>query len=257
MEDILIEQLRTELQFTDPGHRFHITVAGVQHRTLQQPVIRYMRGQQVVTLKAESAEIQLDPEQQVAHVTLHNSYSETAGQRFVFNRDLHVPIRWAQRKNAPPPRNFPIEAIDEEIAGIDRTRSRAEERQILKVAMALSVADFRSAVDIQATGNSGLKRLLERKRKLRTEIHSRYALACSCLFFSLLGAPFSILFGKKQFLTSFLLCFLPIVGGYYPLMLGLMTQAKEGHIAPEWSMWVGNALLFIGSYFALRRVIRF
>ena len=64
-------------------------------------------------------------------------------------------------------------------------------------------------------------------------------------------------FGKSQFLTSFLICFLPIVCGYYPLMIGLITQAKKGAIDPVSSMWVANILLAIGGWFAARHVIRY
>ncbi len=51
--------------------------------------------------------------------------------------------------------------------------------------------------------------------KLRTEYHSRYALACSCFFFVLLGSPFAILMAKNQASTSFHACFGLIAGGYY------------------------------------------
>ena len=258
MEDILIEQLRTEQQFTDPGHRFHITVARVEGRTLKHPVIRYVKGKNVITVKAESAEIRLDTEQQYAIVKLHNPYSDLAEHgRIVINRDFELPIRWAPRKGAPAPRNFPIAQIELEMGSLEHARSRQSERQVLQAMMALSVADFRRLASPEATGTAGLETIVSRHHKLRTEIHSRYALACSCFFFALLGTPFSILFGRKQFLSSFLFCFAPIVGGYYPLMLGLMTQAKEGHIGPEWSMWIANGILLLVSWFILRRVIRY
>ncbi|MCA8990620.1 MAG: LptF/LptG family permease [Planctomycetaceae bacterium] len=258
MEDILIEQLRTELQFTDPGHRFHVTVARVEGRTLVHPVIRYVKGNGVVTVKAESADIRLDTEQQYAIVKLHNPYSDLAEHgRIVMNRDFELPIRWSSRKNAPPARNFPISEIEEEMDGIQLAERMQRERQVMQALMALSVADFPRLTDPEIMGAHGMEQMVSRREKLNTEIHSRYALACSCFFFAMLGTPFAIMFGKNQFLTSFLFCFVPIVGGYYPLMLGLMTQAKEGHIGPEWSMWIANGLLLVSSWFVLRRVIRY
>ena len=84
----------------------------------------------------------------------------------------------------------------------------------------------------------------------------RYALACSCFFFVLLGSPFAVLMAKNQVLTSFLMCFGPIAGGYYPLMLGLMTQAKTGNIDPSWSMWLGNGILAVAAWHVLRKVMK-
>ena len=95
-----------------------------------------------------------------------------------------------------------------------------------------------------------------RNRKLRTEVCSRYAFACSCFFFVLVGSPLAVLKAQSKFLTSFLYCFVPIVAGYYPLVLGLMAQAKRGHVDPTWGMWVGNAVLLACGWLLLRRAMR-
>ncbi len=87
-------------------------------------------------------------------------------------------------------------------------------------------------------------------------MHSRYAFACSCFFFVLIGSPLAVLKAQSKFLTSFLYCFVPIVAGYYPLVLGLMAQSKRGHIDPAWGMWVGNAVLLVAGWFLLRRAMR-
>jgi lipopolysaccharide export system permease protein len=92
--------------------------------------------------------------------------------------------------------------------------------------------------------------------QLNTEVHSRYALACSCLFFVLVGSPLAVLKAQSRFLTSFLYCFVPIITGYYPLVLGMMTQAKRGNVDPAWAMWVANAALAVAGWLLLRRVVR-
>jgi len=61
---------------------------------------------------------------------------------------------------------------------------------------------------------------------------------------------------QSRFLTSFLYCFVPIVIGYYPLVLGMMAQAKKGHVNPAWGMWVGNLALACVGWWLLRRVAK-
>lgn len=97
----------------------------------------------------------------------------------------------------------------------------------------------------------------DRWNRLNTEIHSRFALSCSCLFFVFLGSPFSILQGKKQFLTSFFLCFMPILLLYYPLVLLCINLSKtNANFDPLWTMWSGNILLFVCGAWVLRRLTR-
>ena len=107
------------------------------------------------------------------------------------------------------------------------------------------------------TTNKKLKDRTAWYNKLHTEKHSRIALASSCFFFVLLGGPFAIWQGKSQFLTSFMFCFGPIVGVYYPLVMGMMTQSKLGTIDPLIGMWLGNLVLGIVALFVLRRVMRY
>ena len=54
---------------------------------------------------------------------------------------------------------------------------------------------------------------------------------CGSLLFVFLGAPVGILFARRDFLSAFMTCFLPIIGFYYPLMLVGTNLSKEG-LAP-------------------------
>jgi lipopolysaccharide export system permease protein len=96
----------------------------------------------------------------------------------------------------------------------------------------------------------------ERAQKLRTEIHGRVALSCSCFFFVLIGSPFAIIQGKRQFLTNFALCFAPILLGYYPVVLLTMNLCRDGIIEPAWGMWVGNVGLLFTAVVVLHKVFK-
>ena len=94
-------------------------------------------------------------------------------------------------------------------------------------------------------------------RCTKLEVHSRPALACSCFFFVLVGSPFSILRGKRQFLTNFFLCFVPILLFYYPIVLLTMNLAKNDDLNAAWGMWIGNGVLLLAGLYILRKVLRY
>ena len=61
---------------------------------------------------------------------------------------------------------------------------------------------------------------------------------------------------NRDMLTSFFLCFLPILIVYYPLLVFGVDGAKDGRL-PPWSVWTGNVLLLLWGFYLLRRVIRY
>ena len=84
-------------------------------------------------------------------------------------------------------------------------------------------------------------------KKFQTEIQTRQAMAWGSLFFVVLGAPVGILFARRDFLSAFISCFMPIILVYYPLMLFGMNLGKEGIIPPEF-VWTGNVVLWLAAF---------
>lgn len=101
---------------------------------------------------------------------------------------------------------------------------------------------------------------IRRCNELETERQLRFSMAAGSLLFVLLGGPVGILFARRDFLSAFMTCFLPIIGLYYPLMLVGTNLSKEGlclPLCPAWaSLWVGNALLAILAGFVLPSVVK-
>jgi lipopolysaccharide export system permease protein len=84
-------------------------------------------------------------------------------------------------------------------------------------------------------------------KKFDTEIWMRHAMAWGSLFFVILGAPVGILFARRDFLSAFISCFMPIILVYYPLMLFAQNLGKEGIIFPE-LVWTGNVVLWLAAF---------
>jgi lipopolysaccharide export system permease protein len=83
----------------------------------------------------------------------------------------------------------------------------------------------------------------------------RWANGFSCLCFVLVGAPMAIRMRNADFLTSFFLCFLPILVVYYPVVMLGVDQAKRGSVPPV-AVWFGNLLIVLWGWWLLRRVVR-
>lgn len=258
MEDLFLERLRSELHFSDRTKGLHIHVFAVDGPRLIHPVIRYAKSERIITMQAEEAILQLDHSSQEIVVRLLNGFIEFPGDsRAYFQGERTERIRWTSEEDRRKVYHLPVTSIRQEIGEIQGDREQEQQLEAIEVCLALSLANFEKLIDVSARHSTEQKSDEFRLYKLQTEVHSRYAMACSCFFFVLLGTPIAILYGKTQFATSFLFCFMPIVCGYYPLTLGLMSQAKHGTVGPEWAMWVANAGVLACAWIALRKVIRY
>ena len=91
---------------------------------------------------------------------------------------------------------------------------------------------------------------------LDVELMMRPALALGCFFFIVVGCPVGIWFGRSDYLSSFITCFMPIVFVYYPLMLCGTGMAKEGRLNPVMMVWAADLLLGCIGAALLQRLVR-
>ena len=107
--------------------------------------------------------------------------------------------------------------------------------------------------DRRAAESANMEKLLCR---LRLEPYRRWSAGFSCLCFVWVGAPMAVWRRNRDFLTSFFLCFLPILIVYYPLLAYGIDGAKNGTIPPV-AVWTGNVLLLVWGTWLLRKVMRY
>jgi lipopolysaccharide export system permease protein len=256
MEDIFLEQLRSERQFNDKQHGLHVAVASVEGRRLIKPMFTVLHNERTQWLYADEATIHLDVEKQELQVQLKNGMMDLGQGRIHVNHEQPQSISWRSGDEGLKPRNLPISQLSRELQTARAERARVHDRMLIETAFALTRGDFANLTDPKSKHQLAVKETEKLTYRVATEIHSRYALACSCLFFVIVGSPLAVMKAQSRFLTSFLYCFVPIVIGYYPLVLGMMAQAKKGHVNPVWAMWVGNAALACIGWWLLRRVAR-
>lgn len=258
MEQIVLDELRSQSQFLDPRNGVMVTVMGVREKTLIDPVFRIQPpGGALITIQADEANMEFNPVDEEVSLRFRNAYiyTKAGGMWAEEHREI---IRLPRDNRRVSPRDLSIHSIRYELGEISRRRTELNEQRVIALAMNLTLADFRSLTETRFRFyEMTLKQLDEREIKLLTEIHSRVALACSCFFFVLLGSPISILLAQRNFLTTFFFCFLPIVVVYYPLtMLCIRLSQSYSLFHPSWTMWGGNLLLFLAGSTFLHRVLR-
>jgi lipopolysaccharide export system permease protein len=123
--------------------------------------------------------------------------------------------------------------------------------------MLMLTGDFEQlAGDSIAAIASEKKKAIGDERRYRTEIHSRFSMAASCFFFTRVGGPFAMLQARRQFITTFIICFLPILIIDYPVMFLMVNLCKTGSLEPWWAVWVSNAILCTVGIIVLRKVVQ-
>ena len=91
---------------------------------------------------------------------------------------------------------------------------------------------------------------------MQTEPPRRWANGFSCLCFALVGTAMAIRMRNADVLTSFCLCFFPILMVYYPLLAFGLDRAKAGEIHP-YAVWLANGILVVWGVWLMRRVVRY
>jgi lipopolysaccharide export system permease protein len=80
-------------------------------------------------------------------------------------------------------------------------------------------------------------------RNLQAEVYARPALAVSCLVFALIGCPVGIWANRADYLSTFVICFLPTLVVYYPLLLAGSDAGKSGRIPLALGCWLADIIL--------------
>ena len=135
---------------------------------------------------------------------------------------------------------------------IQRLEQKAAGRQA--TALLTGQLDLTSPAHAAGERNS-VNSLWGRIHRIDMEPWRRWANGFSCLAFVLVGAPMAIRMRNADFLTSFFLCFLPILLVYYPVFMAGVSQAKAGELHPI-AVWGGNLLITLWGLWLLRGVIR-
>lgn len=258
MEDLFLDMLRTQNQVYIKERGITITVMEVRDRTLIFPTFRISpTGRSAITLQAEEAKLSFDLKRQEVLLKMKNGIIDIPGQAQgafeLEEKSFPLPSKRGRKRAS----NLQLDDISVEMASAQHDEEQARQSQAIDTALLLSTGNFSRLTSTDfAAHHQQLRDAKDKRCKMKTELYGRYAQACSCLFFVLLGSPFAVLMARKQFLTSFLFCFLPILVIYYPITMMTQNLSKTGKLDPMWAVWSANVVMAIAAGYFYRKVLQ-
>lgn len=260
LEEIVYGQLKSRRTFSASG--ISITVSGVEGRRMIQPTVTIhgMGDKPDSLITAREAELEANPIEGAVTLRLFQpdgrvgnikGYSPDMEEVTISLEDFTRTKR--KRVN---PSNCPLAKIPNEVERQEAiiTRTRQEMTAMTTYHLITGDMDGLSGEDWQSRQQT-LGRAASMLARLRTEPHRRWANGFCCLSFVLVGAPIAIRRRQGEFLASFFVCFLPILGLFYPMLFLGIEWAKNGDIPPI-AVWTGNVVFAVWGIWLLRRVLR-
>jgi lipopolysaccharide export system permease protein len=93
-------------------------------------------------------------------------------------------------------------------------------------------------------------------RNVEAEYYMRPALAFGCLVFALIGCPVGLWANRADYLSTFVICFLPTVCIYYPLLLAGSNMGKDGRVPLSLGCWMANIVIGVFGAVLAWRLLR-
>ena len=240
-EELLYSMLRKQHSLNLSQTPYALWVRGVEDRKLINPVVkgRDIHNKTTFVAYARDAELRVDMGHRSLSIRMHNGTAEYAdGENAAFEtltKEIELPPSFGvEDESERRPRDLTWDQLYRRRAGLsDR------EAELRKQAEAAS-ADAGAVKRLQGEADYCRQKIVW----IDVELLMRPALSLGCLCFILVGCPVGIWFSRSDYLSAFIICFLPIVIAYYPLMLCGTGIAKEGHYNPVALVWGAN--LFVG-----------
>lgn len=265
IEPIALGILRTQRQHALGDLAIH--VRAVEDGRLIQPMVLVKPGGGVPSgrIAAEEAWFETDPTDGKLKIVFRCGRADYNydGRRVSALFDRHADDTFEVRDFLPElrpstrPSDLALHVIPNEKIRQRTAIERIRASFAARAACQMLCGDFETLTGDEWKGSARiLQANEERLCRLRTEPHRRWSAGFACLCFAWVGAPMAIRLRNRDMLTSFFLCFLPILLVYYPLLLLGLDGAKDGRL-PEWSVWSGNLLMVAWGTYLLRRVIRY
>jgi lipopolysaccharide export system permease protein len=212
-------------------------------------------------IKAKKARIKFDLEHDVAHVYLDGADIQQGDEKNwsgINDSQFDIPLSPELKKTQPKRIQ---EMTETELSQGQRENKKlmALERKRQAYAASLWIGSGRlGRVDWRSfqAAFGDYREWEQKSNEYETERQMRTAMAWGSFFFVVLGAPVGVRFARRDFLSAFITCFVPIILVYYPLMLGGVNLGKDGFVNPMIALWIGNVVLLVLTGFFLRPVLK-
>lgn len=262
VEEICYGMLRAQRSYSNP--RFSIIVKDVQDRMLVRPIINFQASNDMpaLTLIAKEAELSSNLEKGTLRLILTDCEIDAGNGvqgHFPGTIEREIPLTLALTKDVGTgsPTTYPMRQIQSEIARQQKLITELEQSLAAETGFNLVTGNLDALQDgVWESRRWQLSKARTRLHRLRTEPWRRWANGFSCLCFVLVGAPLAIRMRTADLMTTFGLCFLPILLVYYPFLAFGLDRAKAGEL-PPYMVWCANLLCVGVGIWLTRKVIRY
>jgi lipopolysaccharide export system permease protein len=257
-EELLYNMLRRDRTLRHPNMPYVIYVKDVQGKRLIDVVLKKRAkvkdpktGQEVffgydftarireARLRVDTTEgkLYIDPDRSVFYDK--NTMGETAGTG-PFMMDLPDGLNGKDkvRISAMTWEDLPVrlgqlrEEFEEKLAAREANRKTGENAPHPDVRAAAQKEEIVFRFQVET-----LERAI---RNTEGEFYQRPALAVGCLLFALVGCPVGIWANRADYLSTFVICFLPAVFLYYPLQFAGGGLSRDGKVPLWFGYWMAN-----------------
>jgi len=260
VEEIIYGMLRTNRSYTNRS--LAINVKRVEGNRLIKPTFTFKEDDESpsITITADEATIESDPKAETLTIRFKNARIDVAGRGAVVWPGIYEHVislsEASRRRESSNASTTPMRDIPSEIDRRQKEILRLRQDLAAQAAFHLMTGDLRGLTGSEAESiEKKLDKTANKISRLRLEPHRRWANGLSCLCFVAVGVPVAIRRRNADFLSSFFVCFLPILLFYYPFLAYSVDRAKAGAVAP-YTVWLGNVLLLAVGALLIRSVQR-
>jgi len=248
LDETAYGMLRTKKNFSVAG--INVSVKKVEGDRLISPKIQLdgSGDDPDVYVEAAEAELKTDPETGILMLTCWDGRIEAGGSVYDFNDKQVYQIDHLKSIEVDPdfatPANLPLRLIPAQIQ---------REQKIVSDAQALLETDeVKSDSTRQAQVEGHIRHHQLRLYRLQTEKQRRLSNGFGCFCFVFVGIPVATWWKSSDNISTFFVCFLPILLAYYPLLVVGEKLAREGYLVPL-PVWIADAtMLAVGGLIAWR-----
>ena len=262
VEEIAYGMLRTQKSYAN--QRFSISVKGVEGRELIRPIMYFQANNDIpaLTLTAAKAELESNLADNTLRLILFDCEWESGGGLhgvWPGRKVQEIPLTYASAREMKEmsPAHLPLRRIGGEIVNQERRIDEMQQSLAAEAGFDLVTGEFASlGEETWAPRRKELADARSRLHRLRTEPWRRWAAGFCCLAFVLIGAPVAIRLRRSDAMSTFGICFLPILLVYYPFLAYGLDRAKAGAL-PPYSVWAANLLCLLIGWWQIRKVLRY
>jgi lipopolysaccharide export system permease protein len=243
------------------GEAYEVYVAQVQGRQLKNAIFmkRDANSNYVVIAESSEAELRVNLSRRELLVYMRHGQGMGEGGKGWCSFDENtwtVPLPATDQLHKPSPRDMTWQELLEARREVFATM----EQIAAALALVVSHQTLTQAPTELAQHRINLENQLREQRMklcgINAEMQMRPALSLGCLFFVLIGCPVGIWFGRSDYLSAFIVCFLPVVFVYYPLLLCSGNLAKDGKLDPLIALWLANGVISLAALVLFRKLLQ-